>query len=165
MDRPPRDLSPDDRLRHEVAALLQGRQAHVDAHRALDGIPGDRVNERPEGTQHSLYDLVEHLTRAQADILEYATDPGYRAKAWPADYWPRKPATPADWTRASEGFVADLDELIDLAETGELFDELPWAPGYTLLRQLMLAADHNAYHLGQVVALRQRLGLWPPPGR
>ncbi len=162
MDRPPRDLSDDDRLRHEVAALLRGRQAHVDAHRALDGIPADRVNERPEGAEHSLFDLVEHLCRAQADILEYATDSDYRAKAWPADYWPSAAGTPAEWDRACDGFVSDLDELIDLAETGDLFSELAWAPGYTLLRQLMVAADHNAYHLGQIVGLRHRLGLWPP---
>ena len=161
MNPPPRSLDPGARLRHEVSALLRGRQAHVDARTALAGVPPDRVDDRAGG-EHSLWDLVGHLRFTQADILEFVRSPGYAEKEWPADYWPDGPAPPGAWDGARRAFLADLDALVGLAETGDLTAELAWAPGYTLLRELLLAADHNAYHLGQAVALRRRLGLWPP---
>ena len=162
MPTPPRSLGPDARLRHEVAALLRGQQAHVDAHAALAGVPPDGVDDRAGGA-HSLYDLVWHLRFTQADILEFSRGASYRDKAWPGDYWPDGLADGA-WDAECAAFLADLDTLVGLAETGDLVAEFEHAPGYTLLRELLLVADHNAYHLGQVVALRRRLGLWPPDG-
>ena len=161
---PPTGLDPDARLRHELAALLRGHQAHVDAHATLAGIPPDRVNDRVDGWEHSLWDLVEHLRFTQADILEFARG-DYDDKDWPADYWPDHDAGADDWRQSRAGFLADLDALVELAETADLTAELPHAPGYTVLRQVLLAADHNSHHLGQVVALRRALGLWPPPER
>lgn len=161
MAPPPSGLDPDARLRHELVALLRGGQAHVGLH-ALDGVPEAAVNRRADGLPHSLWDLLEHLRIAQADILEYAVDPGYRDKDWPADYWPDGDAAPGDWAAAEAAFRADLDRLAALARTTDLTAELAHAPGYTVLRQLLLAADHNAYHLGQVVQVRRALGLWPP---
>jgi uncharacterized damage-inducible protein DinB len=163
MDRPPRHLDPDARLRHEVAAPLRGRQAHVDARAALAGVPDDHVNRRAGGA-HSLWDLVWHLRFTQADILEFTTSASYQEKAWPDAYWPGADARPGEFETARRAFLDDLDRLVRLAEDEgtDLFAELPWAPGYTPLRELLLAADHNAHHLGQVVALRRRLGLWPP---
>ena len=165
MPRPARDLTPDARLRRELAALLRGQNAHVDTATALRGIPPERVNERVDEFPHSLWDLVEHLRIAQADILEFSRSADYQEKAWPDDYWPDGDATPADWTASLDAFLADLDTLVALAEdeATDLTAEFPWAPGYTLLRQLMLVADHNAHHLGQVIVLRRQLGLWPPP--
>ena len=160
--KPPRDLSPDARLRHELVALLRGGQAHVGL-RALDGIPADRVNERAPGLPHTLWELVEHLRVAQADILEFTTSADYRDKQWPDDYWPDWGAQTVEWDTARRSFLADLDALATLAETADLTAELPHAPGYTPLRQILLAADHNAHHLGQVVDVRRALGLWPPP--
>ncbi len=161
---PPTSLAPDDRLRHEGTALLRGAQAHVDAHAALGGIPPDRVNDRADGWEHSLWDLMEHLRFAQADILEFVRG-DYHDKDWPADYWPERDASADDWRQSRAGFFRDLDALVDLVQTADLTAELPHAPGYTVLRQVLLAADHNAYHLGQIVALRRLLGLWPPPER
>ena len=161
---PPRDLAPDARLRHELVALVRGRQAHVDAATALAGVPPGRVNDRAPGWDHSLWDLVEHLRFTQADILEFVAG-DYAEKAWPDDYWPERPAGPGDWGRSAAAFLAGLDALAALAQTADLTAELAHAPGYTVLREVMLAADHNAHHLGQVVALRRLLGLWPPPGR
>ena len=163
MTSPPSDLDLDGRLRHEVAALLLGRQAHVDAAAALGGVPPGRINERAGG-EHSLWDLVWHLWFTQSDILEFSRSPAYRAKEWPADYWPDRDGTTETWNRTLGAYLDDRDALIDLARSGDLTGELPWAPGYTLLRELLLAADHAAYHLGEVVALRRRLGLWPPGG-
>jgi uncharacterized damage-inducible protein DinB len=159
--KPPRDLAPDARLRHELAALLRGGQAHVGP-RALDGVPEDRVDDRVGGLPHSLYDLLWHLRRAQADLLEYATSADYRPKDWPDDYWPDAPATPGDWDRERAAFLRDLDALVRLAETADLTAELGHAPGFTVLRQILVAADHNAHHLGQIVDVRRALGLWPP---
>ncbi len=160
--KPPRDLAPDARLRHELAALLRGGQAHVGP-RALDGVPAHRVDDRAEGLPHSLYALLWHLRMAQADLLEYATSADYEAKDWPADYWPDAPAAPGAWDRERAAFLRDLDALVRLAETADLTAELAHAPGYTVLRQLLVAADHNAHHLGQIVDVRRALGLWPPP--
>ena len=162
MPAPPTGLAPDARLRHELVALLRGRQAHVGTAEALRGVPPDRVNDRVDGFPHSLWDLLEHLRIAQADILEFATDADYVSKAWPDDYWPAADAALGDWAAALDAFLSDLDALATLAETGDLYAELGHAPGYTLLRQVMLAADHNSHHLGQVVQLRRELGLWPP---
>jgi len=162
MARPPSGLDADARLRHELAALLRGGQAAVDARTALGGIPPARVNDRADGLPHSLWDLVEHLRFSQADILEYAVDPAYQKKDWPDAYWPDWAAQPVEWDAALAGFFADLDALVALAETADLTAELAWAPGYTVLRQILVAADHNAHHLGQVISLRRALGLWPP---
>ncbi|MEM0962111.1 MAG: DinB family protein [Bacteroidota bacterium] len=161
MQPPPTSLASDDRLRHELTALLRGRQAHVDAHTVLDQIPLHAVNQRPGGAEHSLWQLAEHLRITQADILAFC-HPGYIERDWPADYWPRQPASAGDWEACLDSFFADFDALLALAASGDLFAEFAWAPGYTLLRELLLAADHNAYHLGQIVQLRRALGLWPP---
>lgn len=159
MPTPTPNLPPDARLRAELVALLRGRNAHVDATRALANIHASRVNDRVEGVPHSLWDLLEHLRVTQADILEFCR-PGYADKSWPDDYWPSAPASASDWQPAHEAFFSDLDALIELAETGDLYAEFDWAPGYTLLREILLAADHTSHHLGQIVMLRRQLGLW-----
>ena len=154
-----------DRLRTELAQLLRGGNAHVPIADALRGVPPDAIDETPDGCPHSLWDLLEHLRIAQRDILDFTRGPEYEEKTWPADYWPDAPATADDWDRALHAFLADLDALVQIAEDDavDLTAELPHAPGYTPLRQLLLAADHNAHHLGQVVLLRRLLGCWPPP--
>jgi uncharacterized damage-inducible protein DinB len=164
MPRPQIGLAPDARLRAEVVALLRGGHAHVDTATALDGIPFDRVHDRVDGAPHSLWDLVYHLWFAQRDILTFTLDPGYEAHDWPDDYWPSDEATPEAWTETLVAFRADLDRLVALVEdpARDLTAELDHAPGYTLLRQAMLAADHNAHHLGQVILLRRQLGIWEP---
>ncbi len=163
MPTPPTGLDPDPRLRHELVALLRGGQAHTGL-RALDGVPPDRVNDRVDGFPHSLWDLLEHLRFSQADILEFVQG-DYHQKDWPDDYWPGAPASTDDWRQSRAAFHQDLDALVDLAETADLTAELAHAPGYTVLRQILLAADHNSHHLGQVIALRKQLELWPPPKR
>ncbi len=156
--------TPDERLRAELVAVLRGGHAHVATADALAGIPPERANERVGGFPHSLWDLVEHLRFTQADILEFTRGDGYREKEWPADYWPAADAGPGDWQRTLDAFLRDLDAAVALAEAADPFAEVPGAPGYTVLRELLLIADHNAHHLGQVVAVRRMLGLWPPSG-
>ena len=165
----PGPLSPDARLRSEIADLLGGGHAHVPPADALGGVPEARVNERPGGSEHSLWDLLYHLRVAQADILDFvrASLPGgapYAEKGWPASYWPAGPAARGDWKKERAAFLADLEAFRALVRDPftDLTGELSQAPGYTVVREALLAADHTSYHLGQLVALRRALGLWKP---
>lgn len=163
MPAPPPGLGPDARLRAELAALLRGGHAHIDARTALDDIPPKQVNDRPKGFEHSLWQLLWHLHAAQRDVLHFVRDPDYEAAEWPDDYWPsEKHAGPKEWIETLMAFLVDLDAVVALVEDEhtDLFAELGHAPGYTLFRQALLVADHNAYHLGQVLDLRRALGLW-----
>lgn len=164
MPQPAPGLSSDDRLRAELVALLRGGNAHLGTADVLAGVPADRIHDRPDGMPHSLWDLLEHLRFTQADILEFCRG-DYADKTWPDDYWPDHEATPEEWDATRDAFLAGLDALVAIAEDPEadLTAEFDHAPGYTLLRELLLAADHNAHHLGQVIVLRRELGLWPPP--
>ncbi|MEM6784615.1 MAG: hypothetical protein AAF624_12875 [Bacteroidota bacterium] len=104
---------------------------------------------------------------AQEDILDFTRTrggPAYAERAWPADFWPNDPGTPASWRAALHAFLTDLDACVALAEepSVDLFASFEHAPGYTVLRELLLVADHNAHHLGQVITLRRHLGCWPP---
>lgn len=158
---PPRGLSADARLRHELASLLDGRQAHVDAHSVLDDVPTARILDRPDGAPHSLWEIAWHLQFTQRDILDFCRDADYAAPSWPDAYWPSADGDAADWRAVVEAFHADTVMLAGLAHSGDLTAEFDHAPGYTLLREILLAADHAAYHLGEAVALRRRLGIWP----
>jgi hypothetical protein len=162
MPRPEPGLDAGARLRAEVVALLRGGNAHAPAAEVLDGIPFARVHERPEGLPYALWDLVYHLWFSQHDILVFALNPDYEGHAWPDAYWPDTEATPTAWDDTRQAFLDDLEKLVRLVESEQTdpFAELDHAPGYTLFRQALLAADHNAHHLGQVIAVRRLLGLW-----
>lgn len=159
--------TPDARLRAELVAVLRGGHAHVATTDALAAVPLDRINDRIDGVAHSLWDLLEHLRIAQADILDFTRvrgGPAYVERAWPDDFWPEAPGTPTSWHAALDAFFSDLDACVALAEdpSVDLFASFEHAPGYTVLRELLLVADHNAHHLGQVITLRRHLGCWPP---
>jgi len=164
MPKPEVGLAGDARFRAEVVALLRGGNAHAGPHTILDGIPFERVNERAGGLPYTLWELVYHLWFSQHDILVFSINPDYQEPAWPADYWPAVEATPESWADTTRAFFDDLDKLVRLVESPEtdLLAELDHAPGYTLLREALLAADHNAHHLGEVIALRRLLGIWEP---
>ncbi len=157
---PEQNLAPDARHRAELVAALRGGNARVATADALQGIPFEKVNERIDGLPYALWGLVEHLRRTQDDILDFIRDPDYQEKDWPADYWPEGDATEEEWNAALAGFLADLDSAVELAETADLTAEIGHAPGYTVLRELYLIVDHNAYHLGEVLVLRRLLGIW-----
>lgn len=164
----PGPLSRDVRLRTEIADLLRGGHAHVTARVALAGLDSEpaseRANERPGGHAHSLWEVVYHLRFTLADILAFTRTADYSEPAWPDDYWPTAPAGPGDVGRERDAFLADLDALVALVTDPftDLFAVLPHAPGYTVLREAILAGDHAAYHVAELVSLRRALGLWPP---
>ncbi len=149
-----------DPLRQHVALLLDGGRAHTRAKDVLAAFPKRRCGERPRGVAHSGWQLLEHLRIAQRDILDYVRDPEHVSPPWPAAYWPTSPPPPslAAWDRSAKAFLADLRACVQAARNPRL-DLLATVPhcGVTWLRELFLVADHNAWHLGQLVQLQRRL--------
>jgi len=155
-------------LREHLLNLLGARQAHCTFEDAVAQMPPARRGDRPEALPYSVWALVEHLRRAQHDILVYCRDPDYEMPDWPNDFWPDAPAPPSDeaWTESLQQVEDDRAAVGDLVrdETLDLYDTVPSSDEHTYLREVMLVADHNAYHVGQIVAVRRQLGLWPPTG-
>lgn len=149
-------------LRRNVVELMNGGHAHLDAKSALRGVSARARNARPAPHLHTIWEELEHLRIAQEDILRYTLDPRWKSPKWPAGYWPKKgeKADAKAWSASVRRFLADLDELVAIAKdpSRDLTTEIPNGEGRTYLRQLLLAADHNAYHLGQIVLLRKLLG-------
>jgi hypothetical protein len=155
----------DDRaLRAQLVKLLDFEEAHVGFDRAVKGIPARLRGKVPAGAEHSLWQLLEHLRSAQADILEFCRTAKYKEKKWPDDFWPTSPAprSGAAWTRAIAGYRRDRKAFQHLAAntTIDLLAPIPHGTGQTYLREILLAADHAAYHIGQIVAVRRTLGIW-----
>ena len=152
-------------LREHVLQLLRGGNAHLTFEDAVTGFPLDRINDRPPHVPYSPWHLLEHIRIAQWDILEFVRNPAHVSPEWPRGYWP-DPAATADaarWQQTLRAFREDMAALEALAkdDSVDLGAPLPHAPGYTLLRELLLVADHNAYHLGEFAILRQVMGTWP----
>ena len=151
-------------LRAHLVKLLDWEDAHVGFDAAVKGIPSRMRGVVPVGWEYSAWQLVEHLRIAQADILEFCVSAGYKEKKWPDAYWPASPAPRnADaWTRAIAGYHRDLKALQRLAADAriDLLAAIPHGTGQTCLREILLVADHTAYHVGQIVALRRQLGIW-----
>jgi uncharacterized damage-inducible protein DinB len=156
---------PDDKAwRAHVATLLDWEEAHVGFETAVKGIPASMRGVVPDGWDHSAWQLVEHIRMAQADILEFCVNPKYKAKKWPDNYWPASPAprTAAAWSASIAAVRTDRRTLQQLAKNPkiDLLAAIPHGDGQTYLRELLLTADHTAYHVGQIVALRRQLGIW-----
>lgn len=152
----------DTALREQLVRLLGWQDAHANLDAAVAGLDPAAVNRRPEGFPHSPWQLLEHLRRTQRDILEFCTEADYQERQWPEDYWPAPDTTAsaADWQASVDAFRADLEALQTLARETDLFARIPHGSGQTYLRELLLVADHNAYHVGQLVAVRRLLGEW-----
>ncbi|HWC77468.1 MAG TPA: DinB family protein [Blastocatellia bacterium] len=152
-------------LRENLVELLRGENAHAGAARVLEGVSADLRNVRPGPELHSVWEELEHLRIAQEDILRYTLDAGWQSPRWPDGYWPDRDGEIDDdaWNASVSGFFSDLEELIALANNGQvdLTAKIPHGEGRTYLRQLLLTADHNAYHIGQIVQTRKALGDWP----
>ncbi len=156
---------PDDAsLRSHLIELLEGGHAHAAFDQALRGFPVDRAGMRPKGSPHSAWELLEHMRLAQNDILRFSLSADYESPKWPEGYWPASPA-PEDeraWGRSVRGFRKDLASFEELVRDPkrDLHAKFPWGDGQTLLREALLIADHNSYHLGQFVLVRRLLGAW-----
>jgi DinB family protein len=151
-------------LRKHLIELLRSRGAHADFDEAVDGLPeglrGARVKELP----FTAWRLLEHLRLAQWDILEFSRDPKHKSPQWPEGYWPQgdAPPNPAAWDASVAAFRRDLAEMEKLVRdpSNNLFAPIPHGQGQTLLREALLVADHNSYHVAQLIMLRRLLGAW-----
>jgi hypothetical protein len=156
--------SNDQPVREHVLKLLEGGQAHATFDAAVKGLPASLRGKRPKGAEHSPWELLEHMRIAQRDILEFSTDPKYTAPSWPDDYWPKSPKPPNDqaWAKSARAFNADLDAMRKLVADAstDLYAPIQHGDGQTILREALLIADHNAYHIGQLVLVRRLLGAW-----
>lgn len=148
-------------LREHLANLLRMKGAHITFHDAVKDFPPRLQGVRPPGAPHSAWQLLEHMRISQEDILDFSRNPEYREKKWPDDYWPAEEAPPdeAAWEKSVQQFQHDLKEMQALvADTKhDLLAAIPHGKSQTLLREALLAADHNAYHLGQLMFLRKML--------
>jgi uncharacterized damage-inducible protein DinB len=154
-----------DPIRDQLVRILDWEEAHVGFDKAVDGIPLDKRGARAPGFEHSPWQLVEHLRIAQDDILDFCINPKYEhTMHWPDDYWPKNPAPPSDkaWTDSLAAFRRSRDRMKQLArEEKDLSAKVPTGKGnQTYMRAILLVADHAAYHVGQIVAVRRALGVW-----
>jgi uncharacterized damage-inducible protein DinB len=158
--------SESEELRTQLVALLDGGQGHVTFADAVASFPPDLRGVVPAGAAHSAWQVLEHIRIAQRDILDFSAPPtgGYQAMEWPADYWPKEkaPASAEAWDRAVAAVKADCDKFKALiVKPGtDLAKPFRWGTGQNLLREALLIADHNAYHVGELIVLRRLLGAW-----
>ena len=154
----------DKALREHVVSLLAGGNAHLDWKAGFKGIPPKLRGVRPAGLAYSVWELLEHMRIAQWDIYEFSRNSKHVSPEWPGGYGPKTPAPPSAkaWDESLKSFSEDLGamkKLVDNPKTN-LFARIPHGTGQTILREALLIADHNAYHLGQVLAVRRLLGAW-----
>jgi hypothetical protein len=155
----------DHSLRQHLIELLKGGSAHARFDEVIEGIPAKLRGQKPAGMPHSAWMLLEHMRIAQTDILEFSRDPKHVSPDWPQGYWPGTNVQPgADaWSSSIRNFRRDLKSMQDLVANPktDLYARIPWGDGQTILREALLVADHNAYHLAQLVDVRRLLGAWP----
>jgi hypothetical protein len=151
-------------LRQHLLELLKGGNAHATFDAAVKNLPLALRGKRPKGAEHSPWEVLEHLRITQWDILDFTRNPMYEHLPWPEGYWPATPAPPdaKAWDKSVRAFRRDLKAISDLVAdpATDLFAKIPHGNGQTVLREVLLVADHNAYHLGALVLLRRLLGAW-----
>ena len=154
----------DQQLREHVLDLLSGGGAHIDFETAIAGLPVAMRGERPESIPYSPWMLVEHMRICQWDILEFSTNADHVSPEFPHGYWPDGDSPPDElaWDTSIENFRSDLEAMKRLVTNSstDLFAPIAHGDGQTILREALLVADHNAYHLGQLVVVRRALGIW-----
>ena len=156
---------PNDAIREHLVRVLDWEDAHVGFDKAVANVPPEARGARPLGFEHSVWQLLEHLRLAQEDILDFCVNAKYvHNLEWPDDYWPKAAAPPSDaaWDASIAEFIRSRERFQQLArEVGDLTASVPTGNAQqTYLRAILLAADHVAYHVGQIVAVRRALGRW-----
>jgi len=156
-------MATQDALREDVLWLLGGGRAHVGFQRAVADLPEALRGKRPRGAPYTPWQQVEHLRICQWDILEYIRTPKHTSAEWPGGYWPGPAPEKGAWDKSVRAFQADLRAFKALVSdpATDLLAKVPHDPkGPTILHEVLLVADHNAYHLGQLIVLRRMLGAW-----
>ena len=157
-------MSPEKQLRQQLAKFIDWHEAHAGLAAAVDNFPVELCGHVPDGMPHSAWQLLEHMRIALWDIVEFCRHTRHKSPPWPDGYWPKKPAPPHEesWEQSVKAIRENLEEMRELINDPkrDLFAPLPGGSGQTLLREALLAADHNAYHLGQLMLVRRALGAW-----
>lgn len=157
-------MTHDQLLRDQLVILLRGGNAHMPFAEAVADFPEAAINIRPPRVDYTFWHLLEHLRITQADILDYLTNAGYQEPEWPAEYWPAREeqATKADWEQSVAAFNRDLEALVAIVadEKTDLTAGVPSNSEHTVLREILIVADHNAYHIGELAILRQSENAW-----
>jgi len=156
--------SNDKALRDHVLYVLGGGGAHATFEQAIKDFPEELRGKKVKGLPHSAWMLLEHIRLAQWDILEFSRNAKHKSPDWPKGYWPEsaEPPSAAAWDKSVRQIRKDLKEMNELVANPktDLFGKIPWGDGQTILREALLVADHNAYHVAQIVDLRRLLGAW-----
>lgn len=158
-------MNGDDVLRKRLLELLEHRHAHMPFQEAVADFPERHINTKPPNVPYSFWQLVEHMRITQWDILDFIRNPQYRYLTWPDDYWPPRDRVvdKGAWTDTLQSFSSDLEELKQIVRdpATDFSRTIPWGEGQDLLREILVVADHNAYHIGELAILRQVVGAWP----
>jgi hypothetical protein len=157
-------MTQDQSLREQLIYLLGGGGAHVDFDRAVADLPAALRGIRPSGLPHTAWELLEHMRLAQFDILEFMRKPKYVSPVWPAGYWPATQSPPEEtaWDKSVRAFRSDLATIKRMVKNPKvnLHARIPHGTGQTVLREVLLVADHTSYHLGEMILVRRLLGAW-----
>ncbi len=146
----------------ELKKLLTGGTAHVGLQQAVSAMSFELLGERPHGLPYSIWQLVEHIRITQWDMLEFCKNPGHKSPRWPDEYWPLEtaPEDTGKWDAALKQIADDLTAFIDVLQTNDLYQPIPWGTGQNILREALQIADHTAYHVAEIVVIRRLLGIW-----
>lgn len=146
----------------ELIKLLNGGSAHAGFDDAISGLPKEARGIKPDKLPYSIWQLVEHIRIAQWDMLEFSKSEKHRSPAWPDEYWVKgtAPADEAAWERSVKQIGNDRDEFIKLLKQGDIYKAIPHGDGQSILREALQIADHNAYHIAEIIIIRRLLGVW-----
>ena len=152
-------------IRAIVGSALDWEEAHASFEASVAGFPVQLRGKRPDGFPHSGWELVEHIRIAQEDLADLMARSDYHVMKWPDDYWPKSPEPPSEaaWDESVAAVQRDREHIKEIAtrSTIDLSSAIPWGTGQTYLRTILVAVDHTAYHVGQIIAVRRLLGAWP----
>ncbi|MBI2051789.1 DinB family protein [Candidatus Roizmanbacteria bacterium] len=155
----------DKAVRKHLLWLLHGGEAHMTFDEMVKNFPLKHINTDPPNSSYTPWRLLEHIRISQWDILEFIKNPDYVYLKWPEDYWPdsKKKATESDWKKTVRNFKRDLEELSEIIKNPvtDLHKPLAHGEGQTIFREILLVADHNAYHIGEFAILREVMATWP----
>ena len=158
-------MNADEVVRDQLLFLLRGGGAHMSLDQSVADFPMERTNTFPPNMRYTPWHLLEHIRLAQWDIIEFVINSDHISPDWPEGFWPERDARAdeADWHKTIQAIRAGLKTLQEIVAdpNTDLYTDLLHAPGYTILREVQLVADHNAYHIGEFAILRQVMGTWP----
>ena len=155
-------MAPDKVMTNELVKLLRGGSAHAGLNDALKDLPANLRGQKIDRLPYTIWQLLEHIRIAQKDMLDFSSNENHVSPVWPDEYWPQE-AAPADddtWNHTISRIKKDLEEFIGLIRSGDIYKDFPHGDGQTLLREALQMADHNAYHIAEIIMMRRLFDAW-----